>query len=142
MDSTITRVLSDDARALRTAIFMDEQGFEHEFDDYDEPDRAIHLVLHDEIEPIATGRLYPSSGEKDVWLLGRIAIVAERRGTGLGRVLITELERIAALEGAVRVELSAQVRASGFYERCGYRQVGEPYDDEGCPHIKMVKSLA
>ena len=65
MDSTITRVLSDDARALRTAIFMDEQGFEHEFDDYDEPDRAIHLVLHDEIEPIATGRLYPSSGEKD-----------------------------------------------------------------------------
>lgn len=142
MDSTITRCLSDDARTLRTLVFMDEQGFEHEFDEHDEPGRAIHLVLHDEGEPIATGRLFPSSGEKDVWMLGRIAIVAERRGTGLGRVLITELERIAALEGAVRVELSAQVRASGFYERCGYRQVGEPYDDEGCPHIKMVKSLA
>ena len=34
-----------------------------------------------------------------------------------------------------------QCRASGFYQTLGYREIGEAYLDEFCPHILMGKSL-
>ena len=37
---------SPDARAIRQSVFVEEQGFEYEFDDIDEI--ALHLVLYDE----------------------------------------------------------------------------------------------
>ena len=37
--------------------------------------------------------------------------------------------------------LSAQVRASGFYEKLGYKKMGDIYYDEYCEHIHMEKSL-
>lgn len=39
---------SPDARAIRQSVFVEEQGFEYEFDDIDEI--ALHLVLYDENE--------------------------------------------------------------------------------------------
>ena len=48
---------SPDAKAIRQSVFVEEQGFEYEFDDIDET--ALHLVLYDENDnPCATGRLF------------------------------------------------------------------------------------
>ena len=48
---------SPDARAIRQSVFVEEQGFEYEFDDIDEI--ALHLVLYDENDnPCATGDVY------------------------------------------------------------------------------------
>ena len=41
--------------------------------------------------------------------------------------------------GFAEVALAAQVRARGFYEKVGYAACGEPFDEEGCPHILMTK---
>lgn len=59
----------------------------------------------------------------------------------MGEMLVREVEaRVKNLGGTV-VALSAQVRASGFYEKLGYKKMGDIYYDEYCEHIHMEKSL-
>ena len=81
---------SPDARAIRQSVFVEEQGFEYEFDDIDET--ALHLVLYDENDnPCATGRLFFDGCMK----IGRIAVMKEYRGQSLGSEVIAILEEKA-----------------------------------------------
>ena len=87
---------SPDARLIRQSVFVEEQGFEYEFDDIDET--ALHLVLYDENDnPCATGRLFFD----DCMKIGRIAVMKEYRGQSLGSEVIVILEE-KALEYILR----------------------------------------
>lgn len=88
--------LPDDAARLRREIFMDEQGFENEFDDVDE--RAAHIVLYEGREPLATCRYYRADDGR--YFIGRVAVSRSCRGMALGAALMREAEtRIAAHGG-------------------------------------------
>ena len=79
---------SPDARLIRQSVFVEEQGFEYEFDDIDET--ALHLVLYDENDnPCATGRLFFD----DCMKIGRIAVMKEYRGQSLGSEVIAYLKK-------------------------------------------------
>ena len=73
--------------------------------------------------------------------IGRMAVLASHRGTGLGVRVLDALEREAAARGIRHIELSAQLHARGFYERCGYTARGDVYDDVGIPHVDMEKRV-
>ena len=140
MDIRITRGLeaAPEAAEIRKAVFIDEQGFENEFDDID--GYAFHAVLFAEDNiPAACGRLYSSGGSR--FIIGRIAVLKPFRRMGLGEKIVTALENKARELGGTETELSAQVRAKGFYEKLGYSPFGEEYLDEYCPHIAMRKKL-
>lgn len=127
---------SPDARVIRQSVFVEEQGFEYEFDDIDET--ALHLVLYDENDnPCATGLLFFDGCMK----IGRIAVMKEYRGQSLGSEVIAILEEKALELGANHIELSAQIQAKDFYKKLGYTEIGEIYKEEFCPHIKMFKDL-
>lgn len=125
------------AKIIREKVFVEEQGFENEFDDLDE--RSLHLELYEDDKPIGCARMY--SFDKKTYILGRIAVLKEYRGKDHGSNLVKILEKKAKELGAVDLELSAQQRACHFYEKLGYQQVGEVYYDEYCPHVKMIKIL-
>ncbi len=128
-------------RFVRKKVFVEEQGF-REDSEFDETDHtAMHLLVTDEEKPVAAARLFPKGNAAGVWQLGRICVLKEYRGTGLGAAVLSEAEQKAKTLGAVRVELGAQQRASGFYEKCGYQVCGEEYMDEFCPHVEMGKDL-
>lgn len=130
--------LHTDVRAIRTAVFVEEQGFVHEFDETDE--RCQFIVLYDGDAPAATGRFFPGEQERE-YVIGRVAVMKDYRGRGLGRQVVEEAERIIRKLGASSVMLSAQVRARGFYESMGYRTEGDIYLDEYCQHVTMRKKL-
>ncbi|MBP0964544.1 MAG: GNAT family N-acetyltransferase [Oscillospiraceae bacterium] len=130
--------LCDDARAIREAVFVREQGFVNEFDDID--GNAVHFVLYVNGQAAGTCRIY--RGDDNEFHLGRLAVMSEYRGMSLGKMLISEAEGYASVIGAEFITLSAQVRVKDFYKKCGYSAVGEEYLDEDCPHIKMVKKLS
>lgn len=135
MDNKIYDFLHPDARWLRKTVFMEEQGFKNEFDDID--DKAYHVVYYSQEQPVATCRFYEKDG---VYHIGRICVLSEYRGAHIGTKVLKIAEE-AIKKHASYVTLSAQVRVKGFYESQGYIATGEPYDDEGVPHIQMVKSL-
>lgn len=128
-----------DARKIRTAVFIKEQGFQMEFDEIDH--HAYHIVVYDGKKPVATGRTYPKPDSTSVYIIGRIAVVKEYRGRNLGGFVVRRLEEKAVALGAKSAELSAQLQAKPFYEKLGFISFGPEYYDEYCPHVSMKKDF-
>ncbi|MBI0142107.1 MULTISPECIES: GNAT family N-acetyltransferase [Bifidobacterium] len=133
----VSEAIPEDAKAIRKAVFVEEQGFHNEFDQTD--DASLHIVAYDGDEPVGVCRIFPDRGR--VWTLGRLAVLKPYRGQHLGADLVGTAEETARNHGADRITLHAQKRAAGFYESLGYRDMGIHDQDEGCPHMWMDKSL-
>ncbi len=131
-------ILPKESEKIRIDVFVTEQGFDEEFDDIDHS--AIHIVAYDDDKAVGTCRIFPSE-EGGTFFLGRIAVVFEYRGKGLGRYLINQAETVASERGARRIKLHSQCRVINFYERCGYITIGDIDYEQDCPHIWMVKDL-
>lgn len=91
--------------------------------------------------PAATGRLLLGSDEK-TFIIGRVAVLKEHRGLGLGSIVVSALEHEAKKQGGERVGLSAQCKVRKFYEKMGYAAQGNTYFDEFCEHVYMYKELS
>lgn len=132
----------DDAFAVRIAVFVEEQQIprEEELDDADAS--AIHCVAYLDGTPVAAGRLV-ISGEpgSQYGKIGRMAVLRQHRGRGLGAAVLAALEQEGAARGLREFHLSAQLTAKGFYDRLGYTPDGDIYDEVGIPHIAMRKRL-
>ncbi|MFE4514882.1 GNAT family N-acetyltransferase [Kitasatospora sp. NPDC056783] len=154
MPAAVIRVAEDEAdlelvRAVRYEVFVVEQNVprELEYDEYDAT--SVHLLAAGaDGAGLGTGRLIfgeqarkLTGGIEGRVLLGRLAVVAAARGTGLGADLVRAIEAAAAERGGVEVELHAQVQALGFYERLGYVAEGPVYEDAGIPHRTMTRAL-
>lgn len=133
--------LNNDLRYIREKVFVEEQGFQDEFDDVHIDNISFHLLLYIEGKPVATGRLYQKDPVNNVYIIGRLAVLSDYRNLNLGSIVLTSLEEKAKHCGATAIELSAQCRVQGFYEKYGYRAIGNSYLDGDCPHILMIKDL-
>lgn len=138
MEAKIFEKLPKEAKMIRTKVFMEEQGFENEFDENDSV--SIHIVLFDSSNPVATCRIYHSE-ERQCYVIGRIAVLKGYRGRDVGSKLVNVAEKEILNRNGDIAELSAQVRAAAFYEKNGYFSLGNIYVDEGCPHVWMRKEL-
>ena len=136
MEFQISKKLLDDASKIRLKVFKEEQGFEQEFDDKD--NIATHIVGYLDNKAIATCRLFL---EGNSYHIGRFAIIKEYRGMDYGVELMKKAEQVIKNLGGQKIELSSQLRAKGFYEKCGYKAEGKIYMDEFCPHILMKKEI-
>lgn len=127
------------AYEIREDVFVAGQGVPVELE-RDVLDRvAVHVLARRDGQPVATGRLV--ARDDGVGVLGRIAVIASERGTGLGVAVMRALEDNARELGLDRIELHAQTHALAFYQRLGYSPVGEEYVEAGIPHLSMDKPL-
>lgn len=132
----VTNNLTEEEKMIRETVFIDEQNFKTEFDEID--DIATHIVMYLDNQPVGCCRLYKQDNE---YHIGRIAVLKPYRGNGYGERILLKAEKAAKKMGADSISLSAQVRASGFYEKLGYKKYGEIYFDEYCEHIAMKKDI-
>ncbi len=128
----------DEARYIRETVFLQEQGFEKEYDEYDNVAKTI--VIYDGDEAIATCRLYWDN-EVNCHHMGRIAVLKHRRGEGLGAIIVAEGEKVIKSLGGKEVFISGQIQVAEFYKKLGYTQYGEVYMEENHPHVALKKIL-
>jgi predicted GNAT family N-acyltransferase len=123
---------------IRTTVFVEEQEvpLELEMDEYDAI--ATHFLLRDGEIPLATARLLDKHGLAKI---GRVAVLKEARGQGLGLLLMSAVIEEARLRGFTESVLDAQTYAVPFYARLGYIAEGEEFDDAGIPHFLMRRKL-
>ena len=124
---------------IRRQVFIDEQGVpeSEELDSHDEGDPScIHALASVGSAPAATGRLYePSAG---VAKIGRMAVLRRFRGLGTGMAVLDALIKEGRRRGIHVLTLDAQLQATDFYAKRGFRTAGEPFLDCGIPHQVMV----
>ncbi|WP_078498854.1 GNAT family N-acetyltransferase [Paenibacillus selenitireducens] len=147
MTAKIIQVKTDEdlkrCLAIRKEVFVVEQLVPEdlEYDEYDTVDgKAYHVLLEDEGQAVATGRLiiYHEHMAK----MQRIAVAKSHRGLGYGSVLLVALEQIATDLGLSDSILDAQCQAEQFYGKLGYEVISEePFYDAGILHVRMKKPL-
>ncbi len=120
---------------LRVDVFVVEQNCPyHELDDKDQ--LAYHLWLEDEQGIAAYLRILPPGAAFDTPALGRV--ISARRRCGVGSKLLSAgIEAVRSLYGSTAITIEAQVYAREFYEKAGFIQASEPFDEDGIPHIRM-----
>lgn len=128
-----------DGLKIRIKVFVDEQKvpLEEESDEYEKD--CYHLILYKDNTTIATGRILPLDSETVKF--GRIAVTKEVRGTGLGKILMEEMEEKTRELGYQEIILGGQVSAIPFYEKMGYTAYGDVFLDGGIDHRMMKKIM-
>ena len=126
---------TDDICAIRYEFFVDEQNVpeELEIDGFD--GEAKHVLTFVDGLPIGTGRIL-SDGHS-----GRVAVLKNYRGLGIGKSIMKELIKCAQDLSLEKVWLSSQWHAHSFYLDLGFVCVGEIYKEAGIDHIKMFRTL-
>jgi predicted GNAT family N-acyltransferase len=128
--------LREEAAAIRHAVFVEEQMVpsDLELDEFDPI--SVHAIARDASgRALGTGRLLPDGH------IGRMAVLPEERGRGIGSALLLALMEESRRRGNREAVLSAQTQAAPFYQRHGYAAHGQPYDDAGIAHIEMRRPL-
>ena len=116
---------------IRKIVFIDEQAVPEDIE-IDEHDATAHHVLAYLGDDLAgTGRM-TADGR-----IGRMAVLAEYRGQGVGREILLSLMDLGRRSGASRLSLSAQCHAIAFYEKLGFVAEGPVYQEAGIDHRWM-----
>ena len=122
---------TDALRHIRQVVFIDEQQVPPDLEWDAEDPLATHFLLTLDEQPVGTARLL-SDGR-----IGRVALLTQTRGKGLGRQLMLAVMQHARQQGMTRLTLSAQTHALDFYRQLGFVPCSEVYLDAGIPHQSM-----
>lgn len=127
--------LSEQASEIRRVVFIVEQQVpqEEEWDGRD--DACRHFLALRGATALGTARLLPDGH------IGRVAVLDEARGLGIGAALMRAAIASAQRLGHARVELAAQTQALAFYENLGFSAFGETFMEAGIPHRNMYLTL-
>ena len=127
--------------AAREAVFVVEQRCPYLDADGRDP-AAWHLVGRGaQGEVAAYLRVLLPGARFAEHSIGRVLTTAPYRGRGLGRELMRRgLARVAETFGPVPIRIAAQAHLADFYGSLGFIAAGETYDEDGIPHIDMLRS--
>ncbi|WP_326983602.1 GNAT family N-acetyltransferase [Chryseobacterium sp. MYb264] len=124
---------------LRNEVFIVEQNcIYQDIDDKDE--HSLHLTVWIDGNLAGYTRLLPSGLSYDDISIGRVITSPKYRGVGLGKELIDKsIGYCRSRWGNALIRISAQSYLLKFYESSGFRAIGEEYEEDGIPHIEMIK---
>lgn len=126
---------ASEIRKIRSEVFTNEQQIDHDLD-FDGQDRnAVHVLVALSETFVGTGRMLGDGH------IGRLAVLREYRGRGLGARAVVALVQEAKKKGLRRVYLGAQKPAIGFYRKLGFSEYGEPYTEANIEHVPMERSV-
>lgn len=122
--------------AVREDVFVLEQRVPLDIElDSDDP-RCAHVLARSlDGAPIATGRMTPDG------VIGRMAVVRDWRGRGVGSMILHTLLDLARTSRLDTVTLHAQRSAVPFYLKHGFATEGSDFEEAGIAHVNMRRSL-
>lgn len=126
-------------QALRRVVFIEEQGVSAA-DEVDGRDgAALHVLATRDGRALGCARILVSG---DTAKIGRVCVLKEARGNGLGAAIIMACLDVARGNTSLtRAKLGAQTHALAFYEKLGFVAFGPVYDDAGIAHRDMERPL-
>jgi predicted GNAT family N-acyltransferase len=124
--------------AVRHQVFVVEQAVPPalERDEFDAA--AIHLVALRGDDVVGTLRIVVSGSDAKI---GRMAVLAAARRSGIGSGLMDRAHEVARSMNAKAITLHAQITAKEFYEKLGYCEEGEQFEEAGIAHVSMRKTI-
>ncbi len=125
----------DSLTMIREKVFIEEQKVtsQLEWDGMDE--EAIHFLAFKDEKAIGCARALVI---EYCMQLGRIAVLKEYRGDGIGSALIEKAMTTAKLNQLSAIYISAQCHAIDFYKKFGFEVTSDIYLDAEILHRDMT----
>ncbi|MBT8236393.1 MAG: GNAT family N-acetyltransferase [Bacteroidia bacterium] len=126
--------------SVRTEIFVVEQ--ECPYQEVDFKDQiALHVLGRHKGKLVAYSRIFKEGDYMQEACIGRVLVTKEHRESGLGYVIMkASMNAIKTSFHTNTMVVSAQKYLRKFYNELGFKEIGEPYLEDGIPHIKMIYS--
>ncbi len=144
-DLIIGVVVSEDERAvtfaIRHTVFVIGQNVPLEIERDEQDATAIHLLARDRTSGVPVGAARIVDKGNGLAKIGRVAVLSEWRGKGIGSLLMRGVLEKATSAGFTEVMLDSQAYVVGFYDRLGFVAEGEVFEEAGIPHRRMRKKL-
>lgn len=137
----------DDLVALRKEALIDPLKMTFELEDWAAEAELLHYALFSEEHELLGGVILKPEIETEAGKrnekaeLQQIVIAPEYQGQGLGRFMLSQLERVALFAGWNHLSLLTHTAAKAFYEKLGYKQQGKEKMIQDQAHHLMVKRM-
>jgi ElaA protein len=125
---------------FRQEIFVvEQQSWYLDVDGLDQD--ALHFLGTSNNDLVAYERLLAPGAKNLHASLGRILVHEKYRGLGLGHYLVDEgMKKSKNIFPSMLITLSAQEHLEAFYNEHGFTKCGDPYVEDGIPHIEMISN--
>jgi len=125
--------------ALRLAVLRTPLGLSFTEEELAQERTNIHLACHEGAALVGCLVLVPLAD--GLIKMRQVAVSPEAQGRGIGRSLVDFSEELSRGRGFTRMTLHARTTAVPFYERLGYKTMGEEFEEVTVPHWAMQKRL-
>ena len=133
-----TKELYELLKARAEVFVVEQECIYQDLDDIDYD--SLHIFYKQDEKVIAYLRAYPKKNTKNVMQIGRVLTL--EHGKGLGRKILEEgIKAIAEKTDAIKIFAEAQKRATGFYEKVGFKVISDEFLEDGIPHVEMEMDL-
>ena len=130
-----------DALQLRSEVFVMEQACIYQ--DLDGSDHeAVHVLGEANGQLVAYARCFAIGVKFAEASIGRVIIRKAMRGGGMGHELMRQaIDCVFEHSGVQPIRIGAQAQLEKFYVQHGFVKAGEPYIEDGIPHVEMLRAV-
>lgn len=124
---------------LRYRILLQPLGLKF-LDSFREQEAGfLHIGCIDSVSDKLIGGLIMVPVDNEEIRIMQVAVDDTRQGEGIGKKLIEYAEKTAKEIGYSRMVMHAMLSVVGFYEKLGFRQDSDLFEEKGINFIRMVK---
>jgi predicted GNAT family N-acyltransferase len=126
---------------LRYKILLQPLGLKF-LDSYREEEaNFLHIGCIDNSTGELIGGLILAPIDNEEIRVMQVAVDVVHQGEGIGKKLIEYAESVAKQIGYNRIVMHAMLSVVGFYEKLGFSQDSDMFEEKGVNFIRMVKDL-
>lgn len=124
---------------LRDEILRKPLGLSFSPDELENEKNNLHIGAYEDERMLGCCMLIEE--DPQTVRLRQMAVMNDLQGKGIGKALMQFAENLARDRGYKRITMHARKDASGFYEKMGYRRIGDEFKEITIPHYVMEKEL-
>lgn len=131
----------DELVELRYKVLLEPLGLKFLDMHRDKEANYLHIGCIERLDDTLVGGLILAPVNNEEIRMMQVAVVSKYQGEGVGRDLVEYAEKRAKEAGYSRIVMHAMLSVVNFYERMGFHQEGEIFEDKGITFARMVKDL-
>ena len=101
----------------------------------------LHVGCVEKLDDHLIGGLILAPVNNEEIRMMQVAVDSKYQGEGVGRDLVKYAEKRAKEAGYSKLIMHAMLSVVGFYEKLGFHQEGEIFEENGITFARMVKQL-
>lgn len=131
----------DELVELRYKVLLEPLGLKFLDSHRDKEINYLHIGCIDNLDNTLIGGMMLIPLSDDTIRMMQVAVSNKYQGSGVGRELVAHAEKRAKDSGYKKLVMHAMLNVVGFWEKLGYTQEGDIFEEKGITFAKMIKQI-